>query len=291
MKMQNIGNFLNKNRRVIHLSFLFILLAFSWGNGQILNAIDQENIVFQDSIDFIQIKTDSIFNSNQIISLLTIPQNSFDRYNIEFDYSNPDFKRTSSFGKCNKALAAINGGFFNMDSGGSVTYFEINDSVISRTRPSDLKWGVSDSIINGAIVLTDDVITIHPAHSDQFYEQSKCEDAVLLSGPLLLLDSEMVKLPDMKFANDRHPRTCLCLKNESVVLITIDGRQDKANGMSLIEAQKFLLDMGCIDAINLDGGGSTTMWLQDKGIVNFPSDSLGERAVSNAILIIDEPGQ
>ena len=61
--------------------------------------------------------------------------------------------------------------------------------------------------------------------------------------------------------------------------------------MSLIEAQKFLLTIGCIDAINLDGGGSTTMWVQDKGVVNSPSDISGERRVSNALLITNKKDQ
>jgi exopolysaccharide biosynthesis protein len=44
----------------------------------------------------------------------------------------------------------------------------------------------------------------------------------------------------------------------------------------------------CTDAINLDGGGSTTMWLKNKGIVNHPSDREGERPVSDAFLIIKQ---
>ena len=95
-------------------------------------------------------------------------------------------------------------------------------------------------------------------------------------------------LTNLKFVNKRHPRTCLCMNEESVVFVTIDGRSRDAQGMSLTEAQEFLLNIGCVDAINLDGGGSTTMWIQDKGIVNFPSDKSGERPVSNAVLIIDK---
>ncbi len=56
--------------------------------------------------------------------------------------------------------------------------------------------------------------------------------------------------------------------------------------MSLIETQKYLLNLGCIDAINLDGGGSSTMWIKNKGIINTPSDKNGERVVSNALLLI-----
>jgi len=57
--------------------------------------------------------------------------------------------------------------------------------------------------------------------------------------------------------------------------------------MSLFEAQKYLLSLGCIGAINLDGGGSSTMWTKKKGIINTPSDKNDEREVSNALLLIE----
>ncbi len=289
MDIQNVGDYKKNMLKIHHISFLLILLTFSVGFGQSKNFLDQERKISKDSIDFIQIKTDSIFDSNQIISLLIFKKSSFDRFNIKFSYSNSALRTTSSFGQSENAVAAINGSFFDMDSGGSVTYFEINDSVISRAKNPNLKWGIPDSVINGAIVITNDFrIIIQQANSDQFYEVSKQESAVLVSGPLLIFNSEIMKLPNMKFVNNRHPRTCMCMSKESVVFITIDGRNKEAEGMSLIEAQTFLLNIGCVDAINLDGGGSTTMWIQDKGIVNFPSDKLGERPVSNAILIINK---
>lgn len=272
-----------------HILILLILLTVSVCYGQNNNSLNQQIKTFEDSIDVIQIKTDSIFYSNQIISLLKLQKDSFNRFSIEFGYSYSDLRTTSSFAKSKNAVAAINGGFFNMDSGESVTYFEVNDTIISKTRNADLKWGITDSLMNGAIVITNDFkIMLQPANSEQFYESSKQESAVLVTGPLLLLNSVVLKLPNMKFVNKRHPRTCLCETKESVVFITIDGRKKEAEGMSLIEAQKFLLTIGCIDAINLDGGGSTTMWFQDIGIVNFPSDKSGERPVSNVLLITNK---
>ena len=218
---------------------------------------------------------------------MTLHKNSFNRYRIAFSYSKSDLKTTSSFGKNNHAEAAINGSFFDRDSGGSVTYFEINDTIINRTRPSNLKWAKTDSLINGAIVIMKDTsVIIQQARTDQYYEQSKQEMAVLVSGPLLLYHAKKQRLPNMKFTNERHPRTCLCATKEAFIFITIDGRRKEAEGMSLFEIQKYLQNIGCIDAINLDGGGSTTLWMKDKGIVNFPSDNAGERPVSNALLII-----
>ena len=49
-----------------------------------------------------------------------------------------------------------------------------------------------------------------------------------------------------------------------------------------------LLELGAVEAMNLDGGGSTTMVLNDK-VVNKPSDATGERPVSDAILIFPKP--
>jgi hypothetical protein len=56
-----------------------------------------------------------------------------------------------------------------MDNGGSVTYFEVNETMISRNRPSNLKRAKYDSIINSAIVISNDFkIIIQPANSEQF---------------------------------------------------------------------------------------------------------------------------
>lgn len=63
------------------------------------------------------------------------------------------------------------------------------------------------------------------AKTEQFYETSEDESFVLVSGPLLIKDSLVQKLPDMPFSQKRHPRTCLGINRESIVFVTIDGRQ------------------------------------------------------------------
>ncbi|MCY1723349.1 phosphodiester glycosidase family protein [Prolixibacteraceae bacterium Z1-6] len=268
--------------------FFLILLTISVANAQNKNYINEQTELAGDSIYYTQIITDTIFDSRQIISLLIVPNKALNRFNIEFGYSQTELSTTSSFAKSNNALAAVNGGFFNMDDGGSVTYFEINDTVINKSRDPELKWGITDSIINGAIVLTyDNHIIIEPCRSEQFYESSKKELAVLLTGPVLLKNSKETIFPDMKFVKNRHPRTCLCKTEEALVCITIDGRTKEAEGMSLYELQKFLKEIGCIDAINLDGGGSTTMWIRNREVVNHPSGK-EERKVANVLMILDK---
>nr|MCU0326223.1 phosphodiester glycosidase family protein [Spirosomataceae bacterium] len=88
--------------------------------------------------------------------------------------------------------------------------------------------------------------------------------------------------------------TCLCITNDSkLLLITVDGRSNQAYGMNLHELTFLTQKLNCKNAINLDGGGSTTMYIAEQpfnGVVNYPSDNKlfdheGERSVSNIIYI------
>lgn len=88
------------------------------------------------------------------------------------------------------------------------------------------------------------------------------------------------------FVNDGHPRTAIArLASGQLLLVTVDGRQPgESIGMSLPLLAKLLQELGAVEAMNLDGGGSTTMVVHNQ-VVNKPSDSTGERPVSDAILV------
>ena len=89
------------------------------------------------------------------------------------------------------------------------------------------------------------------------------------------------------FVVTRHPRTLIGTHQDgSLWLVTVDGRQPQLSaGMSLAELQAFAVRLGLNQALNLDGGGSTTMWVQGQ-VVNSPSDPAGPRKVSDALLIL-----
>jgi len=268
----------------------FYILFFAFLAAKSCAQNSEESIARDyDSFYLTQIVTDSLFSSHQRINLLALEKNVLSNYRMEFAYETSELIKTSKMAERRNALVAINGSFFDMEKGGSVSYFEVNDSVISRTRSTEFKWAVPDSLINGALILEkNNILKIETANKEQVYEGSFSEAFVMVSGPLLIKNSKAQRLPDMGFTNKRHPRTCVGITKDSIIFITIDGRSELAEGMSLREAQKYLLDLGCIDAINLDGGGSTCMWIKDKGVVNIPSDKTGERAVANALLILKE---
>jgi hypothetical protein len=87
------------------------------------------------------------------------------------------------------------------------------------------------------------------------------------------------------FVETKHPRTAVArLKDGKFLMITVDGRSESSGGISLNDLAALLLELGATDAMNLDGGGSTTMFLNGK-VVNHPSDKEGERKVSDALLV------
>jgi exopolysaccharide biosynthesis protein len=123
----------------------------------------------------------------------------------------------------------------------------------------------------------------------QGFDWEKIEN-VIGGGPVLLRDSKVAIDAEAEgfpasFYAKRHPRTAIGRTSAGDIwLVAIDGRQEISAGATLDETAKVMLRLGCSDAMNLDGGGSTCLNLQ--GItVNRPSDGV-ERPVSNGILIL-----
>lgn len=108
-------------------------------------------------------------------------------------------------------------------------------------------------------------------------------------GPRLLKDGEIIcDKQSEKFKSDvtsgRAPRTAIGITaDRKILLICVDGRQKNAAGMTLKELAAYLKKLGAKDAMNLDGGGSTTFFLMGR-VVNSPSDGR-ERPVSQALVI------
>lgn len=82
-----------------------------------------------------------------------------------------------------------------------------------------------------------------------------------------------------------HPRTAIGQDSKGrIILLVIDGRQGIKIGATLKEVQKIMLDLGAVNAMCLDGGGSTTMYYKGS-IINNPSNFTGERTVPSIIYV------
>jgi len=89
------------------------------------------------------------------------------------------------------------------------------------------------------------------------------------------------------FVASRHPRTLGGVRPDGrVLLVTIDGRRPGwSAGVTLPEAARVMRALGARDALNLDGGGSTTMTVRGE-VVSFPSDPTGERPISDGVFVL-----
>lgn len=108
--------------------------------------------------------------------------------------------------------------------------------------------------------------------------------------PIIVKDGSTASMdPNDPFVYNRHPRTAVGINQDTtkLFLVTVDGRQTSSLGMNLYELADLMLQLGVYQAINLDGGGSTTMVIRN-GVVNSPSDVSGERPVSNALLVVSK---
>jgi exopolysaccharide biosynthesis protein len=91
------------------------------------------------------------------------------------------------------------------------------------------------------------------------------------------------------WVHKRNPRTIAGIDAQGrTLLVTADGRQATSLGLSIKEAADVARSLGMVEAINLDGGGSTTTVVNGQ-VVNSPSDATGERPVGDALLLL--PGR
>ncbi len=110
-----------------------------------------------------------------------------------------------------------------------------------------------------------------------------------VGGRAVLVKGGMVAATERGSTDRQHPRTAIGYNEGEVILFTCDGRQpDWSVGLYLDQMAAVLLELGCSEALNLDGGGSTTM-IVDGRVANRPSGGI-QRMISNAVLVRSSAG-
>ncbi len=218
-----------------------------------------------------------LFNSDQAIYVVEIDTTA-DRF--EFGVAAGDKAVvTSAYAAGEGVLAAINGTFFNMEKGYNVHYVRVNDSVVAVTDENE--FGIRATGVFTATGERVDIAGWGPEREDEGFVQSeatglmKAEDAIV-TGPLLADNGRDIALDSANFNKNRHPRSLLGITaGGHVLFVTVDGRQSGyADGMSLFELRELARSLGCTEILNLDGGGSTALYVKGEGvigIVNSPS--------------------
>lgn len=271
------------------LSLWVITASASEQDSLLIVKADWKVTTTDDGLVHKQAQIKGLFNSVQSINLIEIPRASKRKIGIA---GNEGMKRTSQQATEKGAVAAINGTYYNMKEGNSVCFYKIGDTVIDTTTDGEFK-----SRVNGAIREKRGKIEIIEWSKpiEQSYKKSK--GTVLASGPIMLENGKRSDWSacSKSFIETRHPRSAIYTKDDgTVVFITVDGRSaGNADGMSIPELAYLVKILGGDDAINLDGGGSTTLWLKgapDNDVLNYPTDNklfdhAGERSVSNIFYV------
>lgn len=109
------------------------------------------------------------------------------------------------------------------------------------------------------------------------------------AGPRLVKDGAVyLTTKTEEFGSDvaggRAPRSAVGLTANTVLLVVVDGRQAASAGLTLLELALFMQELGAVEAMNLDGGGSSELVIGDK-VVNRPSDGR-ERKIGDALAVI-----
>lgn len=233
-----------------------------------------------------------LFASNQQIFVLEIPDTA--HYTLRFAHE-PRRTKTSEMARKHGAVAAVNGSYFDMDKHFPICYLRIDSVDIGENTPG--KDTVNRKYYQyGTLCLNGDSVLILKTDSSRHWEEALPYPDIMTAGPLLIWhDTLQYMRDDRTFVTNRHNRTAVGIREDGTVLLFVaDGRFKGAEGLSLTELQQLLRWLGCRDALNLDGGGSTTLFLNIgdyQGVVNCPSDNgrfdhEGERGVSNAVMII-----
>ena len=235
-----------------------------------------------------------LFCSAQYMCVIEIPARSHRRLDFAYDTT---LTNVSTLAQRSNAYAAVNGSFFDMQQGNPICYLRINGTAIGENTPQKEDSVRRKYYQHATLLLNGGRPTLVVPDSNRMWEEQLQDSNVMTAGPMLIRDGkEVPQRDDRTFVTHRHNRTSLGIRPDgTTLLVVVDGRfKHQAEGLTLPELQRVMRWLGCTEAINLDGGGSTTMYVHnrpDNGIVNHPSDNgrydhTGQRPVSNAILIL-----
>ncbi|WP_266202452.1 phosphodiester glycosidase family protein [Pontibacter kalidii] len=227
-----------------------------------------------------------LFSSNQSITILDIDLNDAGM-NVEVPHVTSGFIKTSEAAASVGATVAINGSFFDTSKGGSTVFFKKNGEIINTTRSGFTPYRENAGFAIGA----DGSISVvkKPAAGWSALTQAH---TLLASGPLLVLENKPVDQVQEVFNTNRHPRTAVGITADNhLIAVVVDGRFTEAHGMTTEELATVMHALGCVEAMNLDGGGSSTAWIRNRGVVNYPCDNkkfdhAGERGVATAVAFV-----
>jgi Phosphodiester glycosidase len=237
---------------------------------------------------------DNLFGSKQSVSYIEADLNNAN-VAVNFPYLASSRQKTSAMvpAQFPTAKGAINGTYFDTTpgEGGHLTYLRVNNTVIPAGGPLFSPWGYEGAIATTAVT---ESIQQMPGGG---WSNNVTHPNILACGPLVLINGTVpgAYLTSIgAHCTNRHPRSAVGITfTNKLIMLAVDGRTEMSAGVTCEELGEIMDQLGCDEGLNLDGGGSTTLWGAGEpydGVLNYPSDNgaydhLGERACSNAVAV------
>jgi hypothetical protein len=166
-----------------------------------------------------------------------------------------------------------------------------NKKVVRKSRKLPPKKPVKGSLLVGRGAGAKQLMKLKPGARVVVRSQVEGNPKMVITGNQTLIDDGIVTVIDNKIM---HPRTAVGIDNDTgeVLLLVVDGRSTASRGYTMLELANLMVDLGADEALNLDGGGSSTMVARGGNgrnrVVNVPSDG-GLRRVTNALEVTYTP--
>ena len=195
----------------------------------------------------------------------------------------PKFGKTTLTNDDGVEIVIVKGNIFSVSQGVGNSVIPENGYVLSAT-------GALRSLVGPRARKEETVTLIVDWQIPQSFLKDRYKLDVVTGVPQLIKNGKIDitwerEKTNKAFVETRHPRTAVAkLRNGKFLMLTADGRSDTSAGLDLNDLAAYLLELGATDAMNLDGGGSTTMFVDGK-VVNRPSDATGERKVSDVLVV------
>ncbi|MBO4340434.1 MAG: phosphodiester glycosidase family protein [Bacteroidales bacterium] len=230
-----------------------------------------------------------MFDSRQSISFVRFNPEKYCLTVVSAEEDQAD--STSALCVRNGAVAGINGSYFNVQELTNTTYVKDDGFQTGEFYPREAFR------TNGALFIGMDEIRIDPIDTTAAWNGGEAWWEALASGPVLVDEGIPAEYEEgipgwRKFYNKRHPRSIVGTDAQGYVwLVVVDGRfPGEGEGMTVAELTALSMEMGLTDALNLDGGGSSTLWTLSGGVLNHPYDNHrfdheGQRIVPNILAV------
>lgn len=284
-------------KRSLLLSFSCLMLSFCLYGQQSLNGINARQMV-QDSSWQLRpgvLRRDLRYldSSGKIVSVKVI-RAKLKKNKLVLEAATPDNK--DQFGRQtvpremkmedqpdHEVIAGINADFFNMKNGTPLGPVVKEGRII---KGGDSHMNCFVGVLNSGKILMGDAVA--------FQKNKKRLTEALGARPRLLRDGKLLPQDSSNLSRVHHPRSAFGLiGKKTILLVTVDGRQPAiSNGISLTDLAKLMQWLGADNAVNLDGGGSTTLVVKQSEanryeVQNSPSGKM-LRPVANSWILVKE---